>query len=257
MIPAKLARFPRRRPCSDPRCSTSRPAKPMGSSAYSSGEAGRPSSRSPGPAELRTASAFAAARRHQLSGVSKRATHALAAASGGEDASRAATVNEMSYRVHTVCKIARTPPPQPCLTLNCARAAGALPDHAGRPEAGSWPRRAPPDLLDTTTTRRSRCAPLQRPPPDDLELSPQGARCCGAARRVGGLPVRIFAREKKCRHRTRRARPRDRKTAETKISSSRRPCPPRRQPGLWSCCKVFGRVTASRLPAPATRRHAL
>ena len=82
---------------------------------------------------------------------------------------------------------------------------------------------------------RSRCAPLQRPPPDDLELSPQGVRCCGATRRVGGLPVRIFAREKKSRDRTRRARPRARKTAEIKNSSSppyRRPCPPPRRSQL-------------------------
>ena len=78
----------------------------------------------------------------------------------------------------------RTPPPQPCLTLNCARAAGALPAHAGRPEAGSWPRRAPPGLLDTTTTR-DRGARRSNARPPTISSSPP--RACAAAAPHGAL----------------------------------------------------------------------
>ena len=143
----------------------------------------------------------------------------------------------------------RTPPPQPWLTLNCARAAGALPAHAGRPEAGSWPRRAPPDLLDTTTTRDRGARRSNARPPTISSSPPPGARCCGAARRVGGLPVRIFAREKKCRDRTRGARPRGRKTAEIKISSSRRPLPPSQ--AAWALEVLQGVRSSHRFAAPS------
>ena len=40
---------------------------------------------------------------------------------------------------------------------------------------------------------RARCAPLQRPPPANLELAPCLCAAAARARRVGGLPVRLHS----------------------------------------------------------------